>query len=30
LADRYCYQVVNDQLDQAVSEIKAIIAKHAM
>jgi len=30
LADRYCYQVVNDQLDQAVSEIKQIIAKHAM
>ncbi len=30
LADRYCYQVVNDQLDQAVSEIKEIIAKHAM
>jgi guanylate kinase len=30
LADRYCYQVVNDQLDQAVSEIKEIIARHAM
>jgi len=30
LAARHCYQVVNDQLDQAVSEIKAIIAKHAM
>ena len=30
LADRYCYQVVNDQLDQAVSEIKEIIARHAI
>jgi guanylate kinase len=30
LADRYCYQIVNDQLDQAVSEIKEIIARHAM
>ena len=30
LADRYCYQVVNDQLDQVVSEIKEIIARHAM
>ena len=29
LADRYCYQVVNDDLDRAVSEIKGIIAKHA-
>ena len=30
LADRYCYQVVNDDLDRAVNEIKAIIAKHAI
>jgi guanylate kinase len=30
LADRYCYQVVNDDLDRAISEIKFIIAKHAI
>ncbi|WP_010584161.1 guanylate kinase [Schlesneria paludicola] len=28
LADRYCYQVVNDDLNQTVNEINAIIAKH--
>ena len=30
LADRYCYQVVNDDLDKAVDEIKTIVAKHAI
>ena len=30
LADRYCYQVVNDDLEHAVNEIKTIIAKHAI
>jgi guanylate kinase len=29
LADRYCYQVVNDDLERAVAEIKNIIARHA-
>ena len=29
LADRYCYQVVNDDLERAVAEIKNIIAKRA-
>ena len=29
LASRYCYQVVNDELDRAVDEIKSIIEKHA-
>ena len=28
LSDRYCYQVVNDELSQTLNEIKAIIAKH--
>ena len=28
LADRYCYQVVNDELDHTVNEINSIIAKH--
>lgn len=28
LADRYCYQVVNDELDRAVAELKSIIEKH--
>ena len=28
LADRYCYQVVNDELDHAVSEIQTILARH--
>lgn len=27
LADRYCYQVVNDQLDRTVEEIKSIIVR---
>ena len=30
LADRYCYQVVNDDLEHAVNEIKTIIAQHAI
>ncbi|WP_373649934.1 guanylate kinase [Schlesneria sp. DSM 10557] len=30
LADRYCYQVVNDDLDRAVDEIKSIIVKNAI
>lgn len=30
LADRYCYQVVNDDLDRTVNEIKAIIAKYSI
>ncbi len=30
LADRYCYQVVNDDLDRAVDEIKTIIGKHSL
>jgi guanylate kinase len=29
LASRYCYQVVNDELDRAVDEIISIIVKHA-
>lgn len=29
LADRYCYQVVNDDLDRAVGEVKSIIEKRA-
>lgn len=29
LADRYCYQIVNDELERAVNEIKTIITKHA-
>jgi guanylate kinase len=29
LAGRYCYQVVNDDLDRAVDEIKSVIVKHA-
>lgn len=28
LADRYCYQVVNDDLNHTVNEINSIIAKH--
>jgi guanylate kinase len=28
LADRYCYQVVNDDLESAVAQIKTIIANH--
>jgi guanylate kinase len=30
LADRYCYQVVNDELDRAVDEIKSIIVGHSL
>ena len=30
LADRYCYQVVNDDLDRAVDEIKSIILRNAI
>ena len=30
LADRYCYQVVNDELDRAVDEIKSIVIKHQL
>ena len=30
LADRYCYQVVNDDLHRAVGEIKNIIASHTL
>ena len=30
LADRYCYQVVNDDLDRTVEELKSIIAKHSV
>lgn len=29
LADRYCYQIVNDELERAVTEIKNIVVKHA-
>lgn len=30
LADRYCYQVINDELERAVMEINTIVAKHAI
>ncbi len=30
LADRYCYQVINDDLDRTVDEMKSIIAKHCV
>ena len=30
LADRYCYQVVNDDLDRDVDEIKSIIVRNAI
>lgn len=29
LADRYCYQVVNDDLDRAVNELKSIITRES-